>query len=547
MWHISDLLNYAKQCMNKNRLETSIDVIQFVLEKYPQSDHARGLLAEVLLEQKRLREAYISVSQAIELRPNDLNYQNLQHKIISELSAIGEILETSNDINDIYAHGDDEQCLVDLSKYPISLPHRKRSPVLNQTSRALGLMEADYLDGINRFIRKHARPDDLFSIYATTDEALPMMRKIKNTAIGKRIEYLVLDEQHWKREYAIDCHQIQRVSETKSRYLFVHLGSDQSIQTVIQYLILNTKIGTIEGGIFQDAEIVYLNRTGPIDSTNPNSLVFIGATNSGRDRFLPGLLFMAAKRGRKIKQHHLFINSPARRDRLMQERAKLKGASTNAHLKENSDTMLRYGKEFIENLDFFEVGVMHQPFPIKEVEKTSYLDCIALMRDPRDAATSYGFSSSWPRPNPSMDDWETAGKFEFQNNVNFFIDNYLEPLSDHFVEVQKSESCFVVRFEDLHEDAFGVYARLFKWLGWSGDLKADEISQAIYLGTFNYQSGGSQRRDQNDGTEFGIHGDLRRGTVGNWQKFMTPKMKRRFKEKAAGQLIKLGYAENCNW
>ena len=149
---------------------------------------------------------------------------------------------------------------------------------------------------------------------------------------------------------------------------------------------------------------------------------------------------MAAKRGRKIKQHHLFINSPARRDRLMQERAKLKGASTNAHLKENSDTMLRYGKEFIENLDFFEVGVMHQPFPIKEVEKTSYLDCIALMRDPRDAATSYGFSSSWPRPNPSMDDWETAGKFEFQNNVNFFIDNYLEPLSDHFVEVQKSES-----------------------------------------------------------------------------------------------------------
>lgn len=552
MWHLNDLLSFAKSCSAKNHLEACIEISKFILKDYPNCDEAFFQLAQINLSQKHSREAYVNIVHALELQPHNPAYIRLQSEIVQQLQSIGETLETGSSVSQMYDNIDDGvDGFMDFSAVDLPTPPPKRENIVIQEILYLDLSPNDYEFGIKKFLKDHSLQNDQFSIYANSKSDIDVLRTLKYSGLGGKIEWLALNEQNWDKSFAEDCQQIQRIYDTNSKALFIHLSDNENVRDIVRYFINHTKLFSLEGRIFSEAKIVFLNRNrgqrDPLEHLNPYSLVFVAATNSGRDRFIPGLLHLASKMKRPVKQNVLYLNSPARRDRILHANALHRGASTHSELREYSDTMMAYGEEFVENLDFFDVGLMHQPFPVELISKFRYVDCVALMRDPRDACTSYGFSTRWPRPNPDDKNWEVTGKKIVEDTMMIFVEEFLERICTHFVEIQNSPACFVVRFEDLHNDAFGVYARLLKWLDWTHEIRADDISQAIYLGTFEYQSGGTRKRGQGEETTFGPHGDLRKGAIGDWRNFMTPAVKEKIKQKVGAQLIELGYADDLNW
>ena len=87
-----------------------------------------------------------------------------------------------------------------------------------------------------------------------------------------------------------------------------------------------------------------------------------------------------------------------------------------------------------------------------------------------------------------------------------------------------------LRYENMHRDTDGARARMYSFLGVDPDL-AGPLA-------FNTKAGFEKESPD----QF-----LRKGAVGDWQKYMTPAAKTTFNEVAGETLIRLGYADSLDW
>ena len=137
----------------------------------------------------------------------------------------------------------------------------------------------------------------------------------------------------------------------------------------------------------------------------------------------------------------------------------------------------------------------------------------------------------------------------FKRNPNFFLENPDELLACvDFVHdtafywaktVDANEAKLVdmdpsryleIRYEEIHRDTEGERARMYAFLG-------EDPALAGPL-AFNTEAG----FEKESPNQF-----LRKGAVGDWQKYMTPEAKAKFNELAGESLIRLGYADSLDW
>jgi hypothetical protein len=113
-----------------------------------------------------------------------------------------------------------------------------------------------------------------------------------------------------------------------------------------------------------------------------------------------------------------------------------------------------------------------------------------------------------------------------------FASNWAETVTvNRNLYVENSELPILeIRYEDLHRDTEGERKKLYEFL---------EVDPALAAPLeHNTQAGfETERPDQ----------FLRKGKVGDWQNYFTPKSKRIFNQVAGEALIQYGYAESENW
>lgn len=90
--------------------------------------------------------------------------------------------------------------------------------------------------------------------------------------------------------------------------------------------------------------------------------------------------------------------------------------------------------------------------------------------------------------------------------------------------------CLEVRYENLHLDTESQRRRLYQFLEVDPEL-------ALPLG-FNTEPGFAKEMP---------HKFLRKGVVGDWRNYMTPRLQTIFNQSAGETLVELGYAKSLNW
>lgn len=240
----------------------------------------------------------------------------------------------------------------------------------------------------------------------------------------------------------------------------------------------------------------------------------------------------------------------------------------NVHMLQQSKTASGYAPPSIQDADeaiYWRARTLDQVncLTIHEwvsLRRLKSLECsfVVLMRDPRDIINSYFWHT---RKETNLSDEahllriiEGYTRFHFGEPAYHFHWPDAGLLVDSYLTALDSPNMYIIRFEDLHADGPGALKTLMVRLGldpspfFAFDDKAYE--DAAYLGSFEYQTGGTRKRgEDHKGRPGGEHSGVsaRKGIVGDWRSSFTPAAVGRFKALTGDALVRLGYEKSADW
>jgi hypothetical protein len=166
------------------------------------------------------------------------------------------------------------------------------------------------------------------------------------------------------------------------------------------------------------------------------------------------------------------------------------------------------------------------------------VNCIAMVRDPRDMVVSAayyfaglarndwrGVRAFWKTEVPEGASFQEALAILKQTGHNDrWFSTYFKTSMPHFI----------VHYEDLHQRPEEVMRHLLRDLGY-GDPYRCRMTEALEKASFEYVSGGRQR-GEGDPNHF-----YRKGIVGDWRNYFTPKENQEFKARLRETFQVFGY------
>lgn len=216
---------------------------------------------------------------------------------------------------------------------------------------------------------------------------------------------------------------------------------------------------------------------------------------------------------------------------------------------------------FLRTLDLFQFGVCHGFFPLHRIDGLSDVKVVKLMRDPRDMINSYakrvvhfGLEANIKRALPDKD-YEDVCLNLLRGDLSDYPDAMdgacVEETARSLVFAHESDTIYSLRYEDMRTDAHQAFGDMLNWLGWHPDplsrFSESDMDKAIYLGTFEYQTGGKVT-DKGGGSDVYMSGaTVRKGLVGDWSNNWSQRLKDAFKEATGDALVRLGYEDNMDW
>lgn len=195
-----------------------------------------------------------------------------------------------------------------------------------------------------------------------------------------------------------------------------------------------------------------------------------------------------------------------------------------------------------------------RPFEIIVPNKPHFV----VVRDGRDVMVSWTFHEfglGGPKTEPFWDRMQSdiqafaADRDHFRKHPErlFADDMWVTALAENWAkrihqDIDMLERCqagdapataCLVRYEDVHRDPFAEAARMYRFLG----LDPEEAKKPSYED--KTLPGNFGREDPTS--------HFRKGKVGDWSMYATPRFKRMFKELAGDALIRAGYERDMDW
>ncbi|MFH1148443.1 MAG: sulfotransferase domain-containing protein [Pseudomonadota bacterium] len=209
-------------------------------------------------------------------------------------------------------------------------------------------------------------------------------------------------------------------------------------------------------------------------------------------------------------------------------------------------------------LNSFECVEIHDYVSPEAIRKHNSIQCIYLIRDPRDLYVSMahyekkmssgeaGFGS---RPVEEILSDLLKGRIALTNmKDSILVLPAIRRLAENFCSAKCLTNVFAIKYEDIRLDARNTYIDLMKWLGFDAlpqygqFVENGPLESILEMYSFENQVKelGTLRVGNTTNT-------LRKGSPGDWKNYFTPELKEEVKELIGKELIELGYEKNYDW
>ncbi len=382
-----------------------------------------------------------------------------------------------------------------------------------------------YIDAAKDYLARFGR-DTAFSVFASGKSAEIVLNTFQKSELAPRLEglfhdvYDVVNAAEWPAyKGTVTAHTLP------TRITFVHVAEDVEMNGFIRSCVAGQRLQMWGHNFDGPHTVVFLNRTlkpstiAEID--HPYPIVLITTPYAGRTRFMPTFHRLANAVDRTIQVPAVFTGDAARHVRLQ----------PNAKFVDD-------GKYYAAmNLEYYEILEIHRRFPWQYLHGREMFRAIMLMRDPRDMCVS-----------ESMFHHAKGGKVRAVDGLmTHWLEHHAKTTANDFLAASAS-GAYLHKFEDLNKDEKGSWRTLLAWLGWHDRINDEDFDAALYLGSFEHQTGGRLKRGESEEMQ-AIPGalPLRKGASGDWKNRFADTHKKLCKDLIGPELVRLGYEQDLDW
>lgn len=201
--------------------------------------------------------------------------------------------------------------------------------------------------------------------------------------------------------------------------------------------------------------------------------------------------------------------------------------------------------DFMRDLQWDILVHLNADQPLLELLSDVEYRACHVIRDPRDVIVSAYFSHMYSHmADANINPWlveqrERLLRLGREDGILSELDHCYNYIYNYVEWNYDNGHIFETSFETIVENPGEIVLKALQFMGF--DLSTTELSQIIEKHSFENKSGGRPRGKEQQTAHY------RKGIVGDWQNYFTPKIKRRFKEQFGEAVIRLGYEKSMDW